>query len=475
MSNKTITTQQGTGDDALEMNVQVTQKEIEIMEQIRRFSPDNWEGKGLELLQEARKVINDERHQDSCDKANNCKENVSHNVTVHPKKRKLVFIIGLWVLLIIYKLCLMILQFEVNSFDALLLRPEYSSLHSPEFIKYTQDHSYFLDHNDLNKTWGTGKDFIDGIKVADYYHLVPFNRLVTASLVINVKNKFGKNRSFKEWEQSVLETKILNVETSYLKSIRPKWYRFGTNMPVIIEVTLWLFLAYLSMRNCYKTSRKRIIKEKVVDSKKMGVTEKPTKKESKNNKTSLWWVLGILITLCVFYGVINTIYGSVRQKKEQSVQECDKETFTYQGVTFNYPGNWSFTIDNRGENVFAIGGENEVGSEFSVICAPDNMISVEEAIDNIVTGFASSEQFSNVEYSAIYELSLNGINMLACDYSYEFKGKNCFSQVMGYSKYGKTFIITSMARTKQMLSDEDFQMMKYSLKYSQQTLNRPNF
>ena len=54
---RTIKVKQGVGDDALEMTVQVTQEEFDKMEQIRRYSPESWEGKDLELIQEARKVI----------------------------------------------------------------------------------------------------------------------------------------------------------------------------------------------------------------------------------------------------------------------------------------------------------------------------------------------------------------------------------------------------------------------------------
>ena len=54
---KTIMIKQGIGEDAMEMTMKVTQEEYDKMEQIRRFSPESWEGKDLELIQEARKVI----------------------------------------------------------------------------------------------------------------------------------------------------------------------------------------------------------------------------------------------------------------------------------------------------------------------------------------------------------------------------------------------------------------------------------
>ncbi len=54
---KTIIIHDGTGDNEIEMTVQVTEEEYDKMEQIRRFSPSAWDGKELDLLQEARKLL----------------------------------------------------------------------------------------------------------------------------------------------------------------------------------------------------------------------------------------------------------------------------------------------------------------------------------------------------------------------------------------------------------------------------------
>ena len=54
---KTIIIHQGTGEDALEMVVEVSQHEIDMMEQIRKFSHENWEDRELDLLKEARKQL----------------------------------------------------------------------------------------------------------------------------------------------------------------------------------------------------------------------------------------------------------------------------------------------------------------------------------------------------------------------------------------------------------------------------------
>ena len=54
---KTITLHQGSGDDALEMTVQVTQEELEKMEELRSKNPQKWPTYSLELIKEAREAL----------------------------------------------------------------------------------------------------------------------------------------------------------------------------------------------------------------------------------------------------------------------------------------------------------------------------------------------------------------------------------------------------------------------------------
>lgn len=54
---KTIILHQGSDEDALEMAVEVSQREFDMMEQIRKFSHENWEDRELDLLKEARKQL----------------------------------------------------------------------------------------------------------------------------------------------------------------------------------------------------------------------------------------------------------------------------------------------------------------------------------------------------------------------------------------------------------------------------------
>ena len=54
---KSITIHQGSGEDALEMTVQVTQAEFEKMEELRSENPQKWAEYSLELVKEAREAL----------------------------------------------------------------------------------------------------------------------------------------------------------------------------------------------------------------------------------------------------------------------------------------------------------------------------------------------------------------------------------------------------------------------------------
>ena len=57
MSDKTITIHQGTGENALEMTVQVTQEEYDMMEKIRTKDPSSWENRELDLVKKAKEAL----------------------------------------------------------------------------------------------------------------------------------------------------------------------------------------------------------------------------------------------------------------------------------------------------------------------------------------------------------------------------------------------------------------------------------
>ncbi len=87
---KSITLHQGIGNDEMEIKVQVTQEELDKMEQLRRFSPEKWEGKELDLLQFVRELIKSE-----ADKV----QQLSIEEKREKRKRRLRWIIGIIALL----------------------------------------------------------------------------------------------------------------------------------------------------------------------------------------------------------------------------------------------------------------------------------------------------------------------------------------------------------------------------------------
>ena len=64
MNNKmqSVTIHEGIGDDAIEMTVQVTQEELNKMEQLRQLNPDKWVGKDLELIHQEKSFLSLIKH-----------------------------------------------------------------------------------------------------------------------------------------------------------------------------------------------------------------------------------------------------------------------------------------------------------------------------------------------------------------------------------------------------------------------------
>ncbi len=268
---KTITIRQGVGNDAIEISVQVTQEELDKMEQIRRFSPENWEGKDMELLQEARKVIREKQSQE-------------------PEK---------------------------------------------------QSH-----------------------------------------------------------EQETMQVPAKNDDPA------------------------------------------------------------------KSNNKGLWWALGVFGLLFVAFLIFNSV---VKQKTDEMmapyILNNRVETLQYKGLTLNHPGNWNFTTYELSDGVYMVGGRDQSDSEFGVFWMENTDASVESAIDDIVIGYANSNKFSNVEYSAIYTTTFNDIPAKAVDYSYTHEGRAYHAEIIGFVTVGKTVIINPIAHSTSTLSSDDFNMMKSSLKF----------
>ena len=195
----------------------------------------------------------------------------------------------------------------------------------------------------------------------------------------------------------------------------------------------------------------------------------PVKDEPKRNNSGLWWALGVIIVLFIGYEAF-LLY--VKQQTKDVVQRAvlnhTKNTLNYNGVSFDYPDNWSFVKNNTSDDVFMIEGGNEMGSEYVVMVSPSTaFMSVEDCIDATIDGFADiDEAGGNIEYSAIYDAQFNGRDALAAECNYKYKGKNCFGIVKGFEFYGKNITIIATAYNQNALAGDDFKIMENSFKYT---------
>lgn len=189
--------------------------------------------------------------------------------------------------------------------------------------------------------------------------------------------------------------------------------------------------------------------------------------EPKHNNAGLWWTLGLLAAVFIAYQIFNyTVNKRTQEVIVPYVLNKRTETLKYKGLTLNHPGNWFFTQNEVAEGMYMVGGRDQSDSEFGVIWTENGDMSVETSIDNIITGYAHSSKFNNVEYSAIYNTTFNGKAAKAADYSYINDGKSFFAKVIGLVIDGKTVIINQIAHTKATLSSDDFKMMENSISFS---------
>ncbi len=189
--------------------------------------------------------------------------------------------------------------------------------------------------------------------------------------------------------------------------------------------------------------------------------------EPKHNNAGLWWTLGLLAAVFIAYQIFNyTVNKRTQEVIVPYVLNKRTETLKYKGLTLNHPGNWFFTQNEVAEGMYMVGGRDQSDSEFGIIWTENGDMSVETSIDNIITGYAHSSKFNNVEYSAIYNTTFNGKAAKAADYSYINDGKSFFAKVIGLVIDGKTVIINPIAHTKATLSSDDFKMMENSISFS---------
>lgn len=196
------------------------------------------------------------------------------------------------------------------------------------------------------------------------------------------------------------------------------------------------------------------------------VCEKTTNESKSNN--GLWWILGVLGGLFISYLIVNAVlqkkvdeakYYAVRSRMSNTIK-----AFNNKDLTFDYPGNWSFTVMNITDVMYLVDGQNEKGSEYGVFVIANQDNTLASFIDNVIRGYATTDGFKNVNYSAIYDTMYNGINAIAADYSYISNGNHYYAKVIGFVIKGYTIFINPVAHTEQELSGDDFKLMENTLK-----------
>ena len=212
------------------------------------------------------------------------------------------------------------------------------------------------------------------------------------------------------------------------------------------------------------------MKEEVGEEKNEIVQPIAPEKQPTKSSNGMWWTLGVLGFLLLGYLIVHTIIQhKVKEATEfivRSGMNKTTKTLNYEGLTLEYPGNWEFSQNKISESLYMVGGQDEKDSEFGIIWVTNTETSASSFIDDIITGYTTSGNFSNVEYSAIYDTRFNGMDAIAADYSYTSKGEQYFAKVLGFITNGNTVIVNPVAHTKEALVGDDFKMMENSMKFT---------
>lgn len=225
-------------------------------------------------------------------------------------------------------------------------------------------------------------------------------------------------------------------------------------------------------------ARKLIKQQKEINEVKQSTTEevvKPVAVEEKKKKGNpgLWWAIGIL---AVFVITMKIIAGTFEKRNRETFQQIMKnnpevvdqvlgQTITHHGITLKYPRNWSFEANDISDTQFLIAGSNEDDSEFSVFWTTNKEIPVEDYIDNIISGYSTSSNCSDLEFGALYETKVNGIDAVAVDYSCKYQGVMTWAQLIGFENDEYKVVLNLIAHSEDALKT-DFTVMTNSIRFT---------
>ena len=202
---------------------------------------------------------------------------------------------------------------------------------------------------------------------------------------------------------------------------------------------------------------------------------KPVAAEEKKKKGNpgLWWAIGIL---AVFVITMKIIAGTLEKRNRETFQQIMKnnpevvdqvlgQTITHHGITLKYPRNWSFEANDISNTQFLIAGSNEDDSEFSVFWTTNKEIPVEDYIDNIISGYSTSSNCSDLEFGALYGTKVNGMDAVAVDYSCKYQGVMTWAQLIGFENDEFKVVLNLIARSEDALKT-DFTVMTNSIRFT---------
>lgn len=225
-------------------------------------------------------------------------------------------------------------------------------------------------------------------------------------------------------------------------------------------------------------ARKLIKQPKEINEVKQSSTEevvKPVAVEEKKKKGNpgLWWAIGIL---AVFVITMKIIAGTLEKRNRETFQQIIKnnpevvdqvlgQTITHHGITLKYPQNWSLEANDISDTQFLIAGSNEDDSEFSVFWTTNKEIPVEDYIDNIISGYSTSSNCTDLEFGALYETKVNGMDAVAVDYSCKYQGVMTWAQLIGFENDEYKVVLNLIARSENALKT-DFTVMTNSIRFT---------
>ncbi len=196
------------------------------------------------------------------------------------------------------------------------------------------------------------------------------------------------------------------------------------------------------------------------------------KKTTNEEEMKFPWLIVVALLLIVAFICGKAILGSKMKEARRDIYQASlsdqKKSFSYEGMSFDHPGNWFFNGSISPEGIKTIMGTNQKESEFAVMWLKSSYLTPTDALNNVLSGYANSSKHKDLEYSAIYETMISGIYASAVDYNYKYKGKYYFAELIATTAYGQVIVVNAIAHSKSALEGSDFAMMKNSIRYSQQ-------